>query len=324
MGNPTQKTESLDIRALRVFDAVAASGNLSLAAKQLGITQSAVSQTLNQIEKILEVLLFDRTRRPLKLTAAGIALSRRARQIVDDMDRLVVHVREADLMIKPALRVGMIDSFAATVGPAVVRQMTNSASQLLLWSGLANSHATAFLNRQLDVIVSSDPLDDIDAIVRRVIVTEPFLVVVPKSRAALLEGRSLRELMGLFPLIRFSSRSHFGVIIDRYLKRSGLTPQSFLEIDTADVVMAMVAADLGWTITTPLCLVQGKSHLDRVAILPQDSLRLKRTIYQLSRDGEFEEMALLCSQVSKRVLNEELLPLICSYIPWLKESDFVA
>lgn len=316
--------DGVDIRALRVFEAVAASGNLSVAAKQLGITQSAVSQTLNQIEQLLEVLLFDRTRRPLKLTAAGIALSRRARQIVEDMDRLVVHVREADLMIKPALRVGMIDSFAATVGPAVVRQMTSSASQLLLWSGLANSHATAFLNRQLDMIVTSDPLEDVDAIIRRVIFSEPFLIVLPKSRKAQFESKSLRELMGLFPLIRFSSRSHFGVIIDRYLRRSGLIPQSYLEIDTADVVMAMVAADLGWTIATPLCLLQGRSHLEDVVVLPYADLRLTRTIYQLSREEEFEEMALLCSQVSKQVLNEELIPLIRSYIPWLKDSSFAS
>lgn len=324
MVSQKKKTDGVDIRALRVFEAVATSGNLSVAAQQLGITQSAVSQTLNQIEQMLEVLLFDRTRRPLKLTAAGIALSRRARQIVDDMDRLVVHVREADLMIKPALRVGMIDSFAATVGPTVVRQMTSSASQLLLWSGLANSHATAFLNRQLDVIVSSDPLDDVDAIIRRVIFAEPFLVVIPKNRKSQFENKSLRELMGGFPLIRFSSRSHFGVIIDRYLRRRGLIPQSYLEIDTADVVMAMVAADLGWTITTPLCLLQGKSHLKDISVLPYADLKLKRTIYQLSREGEFEEMALLCSQVSKQVLHEELVPLIRSYIPWLEESEFVS
>lgn len=97
------RTLSLDVRALRVFEAVASSGNLSSAAKQLGITQSAVSQSLSQIEEILDTQVFDRTRRPFKLTPAGIALSRRARSIVDEMDRLVIHVRDADLASRPAI-----------------------------------------------------------------------------------------------------------------------------------------------------------------------------------------------------------------------------
>ena len=82
----------LDIRALRIFEAVASSGSLSLGARQLGVTQSAVSQTITQIEGILQTPVFDRSQRPFKLTPAGIALSRRARQIVEDMDRLVVQL----------------------------------------------------------------------------------------------------------------------------------------------------------------------------------------------------------------------------------------
>ena len=109
------KTASgLDVRVLRIFEAAAQSGTLSRAASQLGITQSAVSQAIGQIEQILETQVFDRSQRPFKLTAAGIALSRRARLIVSDMDRLVAHVREADLASRPAIRVGMIDSVAAT------------------------------------------------------------------------------------------------------------------------------------------------------------------------------------------------------------------
>ncbi|NLC35085.1 MAG: ABC transporter permease subunit [Alcaligenaceae bacterium] len=117
---------------LRIFEAVADTGNVSRAADKLGITQSAVSQALAQVERILGTQVFDRAHRPFTLTPAGIALSRRARPIVDDIDRLVSDVREADLASRPAIRVGMIDSFAATAGPAIAKKVTASASQLLL------------------------------------------------------------------------------------------------------------------------------------------------------------------------------------------------
>ena len=133
----------LDIRMLRIFAAVAGADSLSAAAEALGVTQSAVSQTISQIEATLGMRVLDRTRRPYRLTPAGVTLQRQSRQIVDDVDRLIAQVREADLMNRPAIRIGMIDSFAATTGPAIVKRLTQSASQVLVWSGLAYGHAGA-------------------------------------------------------------------------------------------------------------------------------------------------------------------------------------
>ncbi|MFT0849564.1 LysR family transcriptional regulator [Achromobacter sp. F4_2707] len=310
----------LDVRMLRIFEAVAATGNVSRAAEKLGITQSAVSQALAQVERILGTPVFDRAHRPFTLTPAGIALSRRARHIVDDIDRLVSDVREADLASRPAIRVGMIDSFAATAGPAIVKKVTASASQLLLWSGLANSHSQALLNRQLDLIITSDTLEDVDRIVRRVIFTEPFILVVPAQKKKEFEGVSLLQAIQLAPFIRFSARSHFGATIERHLRRTGHSPVPSLEIDTADVVMAMVAAGLGWSITTPLCVLQGRAYLQQIAILPLPGTPFSRTVHQLSREGEYEEMAGHVFQASRSVLEGEIFPLLRDYIPWLDDS----
>ncbi len=315
------KTASgLDVRALKIFEAVASSGSLSKGALALGVTQSAVSQTITQIESILETQVFDRSQRPFKLTPAGIALSRRARQIVEDMERLVVHVRDADLASRPAIRVGMIDSFAATAGPAIVKKVTESASQLLLWSGLANSHAAALLKRQLDLIVTSDTLEDVDHIVRRSIFSEPFIAVIPKSREKQFRNADLTTLIEKMPLIRFSARSHFGSIIERHLRRQGFAPRPYLEIDTSDVVMAMVAADLGWTVTTPLCFLQGRAYSKQVTSIPLPGPTLSRSIYQLSREGEYVDMAEHCFQASRSVLENDIFPDVRELIPWLRSG----
>lgn len=307
----------LDVRSLKIFEAVASSGSISVAATELQITQSAVSQAVTQIEHILGTSVLDRSRRPLKLTPAGIALSRHARQIVHDMDRLIAQVHEADLASRPELRVGMIDSFAATVGPAIVKKITLSASQVLLWSGLAYSHAQALLNRQLDLIVTSDPMEDLDNLVRRPLFTEPFMVVIPRGRIEQFEDADLKTIIQGMPLIRFSGRSHFGAIIERYLRRCSISAPRHLEIDTADVVMAMVAADLGCAITTPMCLVQAKGYTKDLVSLPLKGPALTRTIYQVSRQGEYEEMAESFYQTSRRILELNVLPEMKVHVPWL-------
>ncbi|MCC7205272.1 MAG: LysR family transcriptional regulator, partial [Phycisphaeraceae bacterium] len=59
------------MQSLRLFCDVAGHRSFSLAAKKHGITQSAVSQRVGQLEKRLGVTLLDRSVRPLALTPAG-------------------------------------------------------------------------------------------------------------------------------------------------------------------------------------------------------------------------------------------------------------
>jgi DNA-binding transcriptional LysR family regulator len=297
--------QRLDIRSLRVFEAVASGGSLSAAAQSLGVTQSAISQAVMQIEETLGAKVLDRTRRPLKLTAAGIALRRHAHSVIDEMDRLIAIVREADLTNRPEIRVGMIDSYAATVGPSVIKAAIVEGSQVLLWSGLAYSHAQALLQRQLDLIVTSDPMEDMDKLVRRPLFTEPFVAVLPAARA-----ESCAE-----PLVRFSTRSHYGALTERYLRRRGIAAKRHIEMDASDVVLAMVAADLGWAITSPLVLLQSRAYLKDVHVVPIKGPALTRTIYQISRAGEYEEMAEYFYQTSRRVLDTTVFPEIRTLLP---------
>ena len=62
---------NMDFGALRVFAAVAESETLTQAAEHLGITQSAVSQAIKQLEVQTASELGMRRSRPIKLTASG-------------------------------------------------------------------------------------------------------------------------------------------------------------------------------------------------------------------------------------------------------------
>lgn len=315
------KATSLDIKALRVFEVLATHGNFSHAAKELGISQSAVSQVVSNIEEILKTQVIDRKRRPFKLTPAGISLSRKAKQIVEDMDRLIAQTREAALFNQVEIRLGMIDSFSATVGPYVLKSMVTNTSRILAWSGLSHTHSNGLLNRQLDLIVSSDPVEDMDDLVRTKLYQEPFLIVVSKEKEAQIAKRDLNACAQAMPFIRFASRSHYGGQIERYLRRCNVSIPHYLEIDSADVVMAMVASGLGWTITSPLCVAQGLSFWDKVAVLPLPGPALQRTVYLISRRGENEDAAEKIYRSSRQALEQHVLPQLQTKIPWLKSTQ---
>jgi DNA-binding transcriptional LysR family regulator len=73
-------------RALEIFAVVAAQGSFSAAGRQLGLTPSAVSRTVDRIEARLGVRLLLRTTRALTLTAEGQAYLAAARRILTDLD----------------------------------------------------------------------------------------------------------------------------------------------------------------------------------------------------------------------------------------------
>lgn len=82
----------LDSRKLLAFVTLTQTESFTLAAKELGITQSAVSHSIKSLEMELEVRLLDRRGRQLKLTPPGKQLLNHANRILADME-----VARADL-----------------------------------------------------------------------------------------------------------------------------------------------------------------------------------------------------------------------------------
>lgn len=126
----------------------------------------------------------DRLRKPLRLTPSGAALFARAKQLLGDADRLYREVRMASDAVLPRFRIGFVDSFAATAGPQLVKSLRDGVEQLLVWSGIASQLRHELIGRDLDLIVSPDPLDGIEGIESRRILQESFIVVLPPNTFA--------------------------------------------------------------------------------------------------------------------------------------------
>jgi DNA-binding transcriptional LysR family regulator len=174
----------LELRALRVFVEVATSRSMSIAATRLGLTQSAVSQVVRRLEGDLGVALALRGSRPVALTEAGVMLYRRAEPLLRDAAQLAHAVAEAGSTLAPELRLGLVDTFASTAGPELIRVLTGAATRVVVWSGLAPSLGAALVGRQVDAIVTSDPLEDLDGLLRFALWREPFVLLLPRGRPA--------------------------------------------------------------------------------------------------------------------------------------------
>ena len=113
-----------DLRHLAALEAVARTGSFGRAARELGYTQSAVSQQIAQLERIVGQRLFDRPGgpRPVEPTEAGLLLLRHADAIVAQLDAARADMAALAEGEAGTLRVGIYQSVGARLLPALVRR----------------------------------------------------------------------------------------------------------------------------------------------------------------------------------------------------------
>ena len=104
--------------------AVVETGQVTGAARALGITQSAASQHLRTLEAGLGCTLFDRARRPMALTHAGRILSRRAFRVLSEVEDLKSDLRHLQSTSLPILRIALLASIATSLTPGLYAHVT--------------------------------------------------------------------------------------------------------------------------------------------------------------------------------------------------------
>lgn len=295
---------------------------MTAAAARLGVSQSAVSQLVARLERDMACALLDRDARPAQLTNAGRTLLALAQDLLAHANRVAERVRQGGLTAHPRIRLGCVDSFAATVGPALIRALSSDASELHLGSGLTPDLLDQLLSRQLDLVVCTDAASSQPRLVPTPLFAERFVLVLPATFAQA-PTPELVDLSRRLPLIRYSLRSVIGQQVERYLRHVGLQADRRFELDATDALLSLVAAGLGWAISTPLCLWQSRHLIGQVAVLQLAANALgQREFFLLEHRGEWQQLSQDMARVARQVMQQTLVPDIRAALPALGDDAF--
>ncbi|MBO6719216.1 MAG: LysR family transcriptional regulator [Rhizobiaceae bacterium] len=119
-----QIESQLTLKQLRAFASVYRLGKLSAAAEELGVTQSAVSVLIRQVEETLNTRLFDRTTRSLAPTAAAEEAFGIAERILQDVATLGSNFRDLSEGSRGRVRLAATPGTAMTVLPETARRFS--------------------------------------------------------------------------------------------------------------------------------------------------------------------------------------------------------
>ena len=190
-----QHLGQFELRQICYFIAVVqADNNFSEAAKRLGIKQPPLSQRIQALEELLSthpktlaVKLFDRSKRPIKLTEAGQAFLVEAQQALIHLNRAVSYARQASQGEIGRLIIGMNNSIANTILPEVVQEFQQRFPKVELeLHEVTIQHEIQMLkNHQLDVIFQRSPSFEQNdpALSFQPILEEYFVVALPTTHA---------------------------------------------------------------------------------------------------------------------------------------------
>ena len=307
---------NFDLRSLQVFVTTADQGGMTQSARVLRMTQSAVSQIIAGLEDAVGTKLFDRTVRPIVLTAAGRILLERGRQIVKDTQETFRETQTLEQRRLASLTIAMTDSMAGVLGARLYKNMQHLSSYWRLWAGLSPYHRDEFLSHNIDLIITtSNVMEDVANLDRFLIFQEPYLLVFPKDYKGsidIMDG--VRDL----PFLRYSLRSAMGLRIESQLNRLRLKFPDFVEFDSASAHTMAVAEGIGWGVTTPMCLLQSAHHLDKLQIHPLSRGQFYRHFDLLARENSMGDVPQKLAEEATRIIKNEIMPDLWENYPWLK------
>jgi LysR family hydrogen peroxide-inducible transcriptional activator len=173
----------ISLKQLKYFDAVVRCGHFGKAAEQCSVTQPALSMQIQELEKFLEVQLFERGRGPVMLTNSGRSVALRAARILSDARDIVDVARQNGKSLSGPLGLGVIPSIAPYILPGLLPLVRETYPDLDL---RLRETQTQFLLRELtdgslDLLLLALPVDD-PAIETLRLFDDRFLLAMSRSK----------------------------------------------------------------------------------------------------------------------------------------------
>jgi DNA-binding transcriptional LysR family regulator len=283
----------VNLNHLRVFESVARHGSLTRAARELRVSQPAVSKQLSDLEHDVATALVDRLPRGVRLTAAGEILFAHAQRILQAERSAEQELRELQSLGRGRLAVGASTTIGSYLVPSVFGELHRLHPGVQLELQIANAAAvqTAVLENRVDVgliegFVASDLLEV------EVLATDEMVAIAAPGHPALAKLPLRASALSELSLLMREQGSGTRQVVEAALAARGLRIEPIMSLGGTEALKNAVLHGLGVTILSRLTVEQ-ELRSGRLAELVFSDLQITRDLYCVRLKGKRQSPAAL-------------------------------
>ncbi|MEL7022939.1 MAG: LysR family transcriptional regulator [Pseudomonadota bacterium] len=244
---------AMNFKHLRYFWAVAHTGNLTRAAEQLHVSQSALSVQIRQLEEWFEQDLFERQGRSLALTEAGRIALEYADTLFTVGDELVNVLKGNAGRSREVIRIGAITTLSRNFQISFLSPLSAADDVVVVLRSDNQEQLLAKLQSQdLDIVLTSQlpPRDQGRQWLVHTIDKQPVSLVGHPTRN--LENAQMTALLQDQPVIVPTAENPVRIGFDAWCERKDIKPNIRAEVDDMPLMRLMVREDFGVAVVPPI------------------------------------------------------------------------
>ena len=236
--------QAIGIKDMRAFFAIVEEGNISHAAQRLDVAQPALSRQMKRLEEKLNVKLFERGSRRIRLTDAGRVLYGRVENILGMVDGTVREITEIGTGSKGSIRIGTITTSGAMILPDLISEFHKVYPNITfeIWEA-EDARVLELLDSHLiEIAITRTQVDNL-AYELLILPNEPLVIVMNKKNSCgensdVIKFEELQNQQMIIPL-RWKS------IFEANCKKAGFEPNILCVSDSVVQDLLMVKMNLG-------------------------------------------------------------------------------
>jgi len=279
------------LRQLKVFVAVAHAGSFSRAGEQIGLSQSAVSHSVKELESEIGVKLLDRTTREVVLTQAGQQLAARLERLLEELTSTLLDTRSVGHQLSGTVRVAASQTISAHLMPQSIAAaaLEFPAIRFVLHDRPQQWVLQSIYQGEVDFGMVIDPIqaNDLDC---EAVLSEPFLLLCRNDHSLAAQEQVPWQALQGANLVLQDYASGSRPLIDDALLRQGIETNIVQQIGHPATLFPMVEAGIGISVLPALALPlpQGRPLVVRplIPVVDRQLMLVRRKNRSLSRAAE--------------------------------------
>jgi LysR family carnitine catabolism transcriptional activator len=247
----------LNLQQLSAFLTLADTGSFGDAAEALGVSQPALSRTIQQIENRLGARLFDRDTRKLRLTPAGERLEPLARRLLQEYQGVFSEFDDFVAGRQGLVRIAALPSVAAMLLPGTIVRFRERHPdvRIQIWEDVGRPVHKAVLDGQADIGLSTPPPITSDLRYKPLLRDEIALVCRKDDMLAQREEHDW-TVFATRAFVMPSPETGLRAMIDQALEKAGVAAEPLFNCKQPTTIGALVNAGIGVAALSRLTLAQ--------------------------------------------------------------------